>query len=157
MVRQVSQRLLEAFYANESSELLLVLMMLTHEDWAAPVYLVRDSEALVSNSITYQPFPFNLSLPNDTDEGMPVLKFVCQNVSQEIIGKMRAVVGDIDCTVTWALRATPDIPEAGPFDVVMRGIEYDAQTVSGALALDPILEEPFGYRKMTPGNTPAIF
>lgn len=157
MVRPVSQTLLEAFYAHESDELLLVTMRLNHESWDAPMYVVRDSQALTSGSITYLPFPFTLSLPDDTDEGMPVLKFTGQNVSQEIIGALRAVVGDVDCTVTWRLRSTPDIPEAGPFDVVMRGIEYDAQVISGVLALDPILEEPFGYLRMTPGNAPALF
>lgn len=157
MVRPVSQNLLEAFYAQESSQLLVILMQMSYEDWESDVFIVRDSKPLTSGGIPHVAFPFQVSLPDDTDEGMPVLKFRAQNVSREIIGKFRSVVGDVNCTVTWVLRSTPDVVEAGPFEVVLRGIEYDAQTINGVLALDPILEEPFGYLRMTPGNTPAIF
>lgn len=157
-MRQLSERLLTALYAQTTDEILLTMLKLSYEEWAEDIYLVRDSAAVSSGGQTYLPFPFLLTRPDEDDSStVPVMTFVAQNVSQELIQKLRVVVGDVYCEVKWALRATPDIIESGPMDVVLRGIEYDAMRINGKMMIDPILEEPYGYLRMTPANTPGIF
>ncbi|APZ53750.1 DUF1833 family protein [Salipiger abyssi] len=157
MSREISDRLLAATYGQESAEILVPIVRLTHGAWEQPVRLVRDTRALTHAGEIYEPFPFDISLPDDEDEGFPVLRWSAQNVTRELIGQFRAITGEILGTVAWVLVATPDIVEAGPFEVQITGIEYDAQRISGVMTIEPILDEQFGYLEMTPGNAPALF
>lgn len=157
MSRQVSDALTAATYAQESGEVLVPILRLRHGDWLEPIYLVRDAKPLSHAGDAYQPFPFDLALPDDEDEGNPVLRWSAQNVSREIIGNFRGVKGAVLATVAWVLVSSPDVVEMGPFEVEISGIEYDAETISGVMTIEPILEEPFSSLEMTPGAAPGLF
>lgn len=157
MSRATSPRLLSATYAQSSAEVLVPIVTLTHADWSSPLRWVRDTVALVHGGETFEPFPFDIALPDDEDEGFPVLRFTAANVTREIIGELRRVTDVVMAEVAWVLVSAPDVVEMGPFEVEITGIEYDAKSISGVMTLEPILEEQFGYLEMTPGNTPALF
>lgn len=157
MSREISDRLLAATYAQESAEILVPIVKLEHEDWSGPVRWVRDTAELVHGGETYAPFPFDIALPDDEDEGFPVLRFTASNVSREVIGELRRVTGAVFGEVSWVLVATPDVVEMGPFEVQISGVEYDAQKISGVMTIEPVLEEQFGFLEMTPGICPGLF
>ncbi|EAU45067.1 DUF1833 family protein [Salipiger bermudensis] len=156
-MRNLSDRLLAATYAQESAEVFVPIVKLTHSDWTESVRWVRDTVALVHGGETYSPFPFDLALPEDKDEGFPVLRFSAQNVTREIIGQLRKVRNEVLGEVSWVLAATPDVVEMGPFEVQITGIEYDALTINGVMTIEPILEEQFGFLEMTPSVCPGLF
>ncbi|NDV51549.1 DUF1833 family protein [Salipiger sp. PrR003] len=156
-MRQVSERLLAAVYADASAAVLVPLVQLSHPDWGDPVRFVRNDEPVAHAGEEYLPFPFEITLPDDEDEGFPVLKWTASNVSREIIGQFRAITGEVLGRVVYVLTSHPEIVEVGPFEVEITGIEYDALTISGVMTIEPILQEQFGYLEMTPGTTPALF
>ena len=156
-MRNLSDRLLAATYAQESAEVFVPIVKLMHPTWADSVRWVRDTDPRVHGGETYLPFAFDLALPEDKDEGFPVLRFTVQNVTREIIGQLRQVRNEVLGEVSWVLAATPDVIEMGPFEVQITGIEYDALTINGVMTIEPILEEQFGFLEMTPSVCPGLF
>lgn len=156
-MRVLSPVFLQAAHGESSSEVLLPLVKLSHASWGADIRLVPDWQEITHGGEVYSPYAFEITLPDDSDEGFPVLNWTADNVSQELIVQFRAVTDPISARVVWVLASQPDTIEAGPFDLELRGIEYDAFTISGAFSLDPILEEQFGNKNFTPSNAPGLF
>ncbi|MBE9635783.1 DUF1833 family protein [Salipiger mangrovisoli] len=156
-MRPLSDQLLAEMYADSNGAVLVPLVKLEHVDWEMPVCLARNAEPVSHGGETYVPFPMELSLPDDEDEGLPILRWTAQNVVREIMWYFRRVSGVVRGTVVYVQPAVPGVVEIGPFEVEISGIEYDEQTLSGVMTIEPILEEAFGYLTMTPGTTPALF
>lgn len=156
-MRLLSPTFLRAIHAQDSEQVLLPLVRLSHPDWDDDVRLVPDWQPIMHQGAEYIPYAFEITLPDDDAEGLPVLRWVADNVSREIVMLMRGVTDKITARVVWVLASTPDFIEAGPFDVEMAAVEYDAQTLSGTMQIEPILDEPFGYLTMTPKTAPGLF
>lgn len=156
-MRLLSPAFLRAIHGQESDQVLLPLVRLSHPDWADDVRLVPNWEAIRHQGEDYLPYAFEITLPDDDAEGLPVLRWVADNVSRELVMLLRAVSDKIAARVVWVLASQPDFVEAGPFEVEMVAAEYDAFTLSGTMQIEPILDEPFGYFTMTPKTTPGLF
>lgn len=156
-MRLLSPTFLRAMHAQESAEVLLPLVRLSHADWDDDVRLVPDWQPITHQGEEYIPYAFEITLPDDDAEGVPVLRWVADNVSRELVILLRAVTDKITARVVWVLASQPDFVEAGPFEVEMTAVEYDAQSLSGTMQVEPILDEPFGYLTMTPKTTPGLF
>lgn len=156
-MRVLSPVFLDAINAQESGEVLLPLVKLSHADWASDIRLVPDWQELTHGGEIYSPFAFEVTLPDDEDQGIPVLRWSADNVSQELIVPLRSVTGKIDARVVWVLASQPDTVEAGPFDLAILSVEYDATTIGGTMSVEPILEEQFGWMTMTPKTAPGLF
>lgn len=156
-MRQLSQNFLRAIYAQQSDEVLLPLVKLSHPDWDDDVRIVPDWKPLTHQGEEYLPYAFELGLPDDDAEGIPVLQWVADNVGRELVAQLRTTRDKITARVVWVLASSPDYVEAGPFLVEMTAVEYDAQTLSGTMQIEPILDEPFGHMTMTPKTAPGLF
>lgn len=156
-MRLLSPTFLAAIHGAESAEVLLPLVKLSHPDWPEDIRIVPDWNAITHQSEQYTPYAFQITLPDDDEVGVPVLKWTADNVSREIVMLMRGVTDKITARVVWVLASQPDTIEAGPFDVEMTAVEYDAQTLSGTMQVEPILDGPFGHMTMTPKTAPGLF
>jgi hypothetical protein len=156
-MRALSPVFLNAIHGQESGEVLLPLVKLSHASFAADIRIVPDWQEITHDSEVYSPLAFEISLPDDTDEGIPVLRWSADNVSQELIVEIRKVTGPISARVVWVLASQPDTIEAGPFDLSILAVEYDAFTIGGVMGVEPILDEQFGYLEFTPKNAPGLF
>jgi len=156
-MRLTSQRFIRASNAQESEEVLLPLISLSHPDWAQPERLVPDRNPVVHQGMEFLPAAFEISLPDDVEEGAPVMNWTADNTDLRLVGLLRQVRNKIYAEVFWVLASTPDIIEAGPFETEMTSAEYDADTLGGGLTVEPILDEQFGYLSMTPATAPGLF
>lgn len=156
-MRALSPVFLRAIHGAESQQVLLPLVRLSHPSWPDDVRIVPDWRPLVHQGAEYLPYAFEIALPDDDAEGLPVLRWVADNVSRDLVAALRAVTDKVSARVVWVLASQPDFVEAGPFDVEMTAVEYDAQTLTGTMQIEPILDEPFGYFQMTPRTTPGLF
>lgn len=157
MSRELSDDFLRAIYEQESSEILLTFVRLNHPDWNEELRLVNYVEQVTKGGLVYNPWSFSVQLPDDEEEGTPILKWRASNVETDIVQMMRGVTGDINATVMLALRSSPNINEVGPFDVVMQEVKYDEETLKGDMSIDPILDENFCSLRMNPSNAPGLF
>lgn len=143
--------------AQETGEALVPLVKLSHSSWADDVRLARYNEQLTYGGEVYLPYNFNISLPDEEAEGVPVLQFRGDNVDQLLVEELRGITEAVDAEVVIVLASNPSYAEVGPVQMQLYAIDYDAFSVSGTMTIEPVLEKPFGYRKMTPANAPGLF
>jgi len=148
---------LSAINAQESGEVLLPLVKLSHDVWDDDLRVVPDWQEITHNGEVYSPLAFEVALPDDEDSGIPVLRWTADNVSQELIVKLREVRSPIAAYVVWVLASQPDVIEVGPLSLTIMAAEYDAFTIGGVMGIEPILEEQFGFKAMSPATAPGLF
>ncbi len=153
----LSTRMLEAAHAEASGEVVLPLVKLTQDGWADAICIVPNREAVIHRGDTYEPLAFQMGLPDEEAEGVPVLNWVADNVDRRLVEALRSVTGFVEARIVWVLASSPDHIEVGPLEVEMRAAQYDARQVSGTLGVEPILETQFGHLVMNPKNAPALF
>jgi hypothetical protein len=80
---------------QDSAEVPLVLLTITHPSFPEPIRLVNNgvssdgSTNIVRPEGTYVAFPFDLELPSDMDNEGPKAKLTVSNVSREIVAIAR--------------------------------------------------------------------
>jgi len=122
-----------------------------------PLYLVNNNESIISNGITYQPFPFKLNLPSDDGEKLPRVSLVISNVSNEIIEAIRGQAIPPVLTVELISSAYPDIVEKRLDFLTLRGVQYDALTITGDLEVLNTMSVGFPAETYDPVHFPGLF
>lgn len=153
----LSTQLLAAMHAESSGEVILPLVKLTQAGWSAAICIVPNWEQIRHQGEDYLPLAFEISLPDEEAEGVPVINWAADNVDRRLVEALRTVTGAVHARIVWVLASSPDQVEIGPLEVEMRAAQYDAYQVSGTLGVEPILETQFGQMVMNPKNTPALF
>lgn len=138
---------------SPESDLHLVLLEISHPDLAASVRVVNDKTAIVSNGIEYLGFPFDISLPESSEDAPPRAKLAINNVGREIGEIIRSITSPPFVTITIIRQETPDVIEALHEGMRLIGVTYDAQTVSGDLVREDFVREPYP----SPTYSPAEF
>lgn len=152
-----STKLTQALLAQETAEAILVLVTIDHADLAAPIRVTSDSVDTTSNGDTYQPFPFSIDLPAESDEAPPTVRLRVDNVGREMVDAVRSISSAAEVTVQVVLATTPDTVEAGPYTFTLADVQYDAFVVEGVLTYEPVLSESYPGRTMTPNLLPGLF
>ncbi|WP_299686680.1 DUF1833 family protein [uncultured Tateyamaria sp.] len=153
----LSTQMLEAINAESSGEVILPLVRLTQVDWADAIRLVPNTEQVVHMGEVFEPLAFEVGMPDEEAQGVPVLEWVADNSDRRLVEALRAVRGAVQVGIMWVLASDPDHIQMGPGDLEMRVAEYNAQSISGTLGVEPILDMQFGYLTMNTTTTPALF
>lgn len=146
-----------AIHAQETDEIFLPIAKLTHPVWPEPFLIVPNDEPVTHLGEIYEPFPFLVNPPNDEEGLIPVLNWVADNVSREMIVALRSVTGAVTVRIAWIMLSEPDDVQIGPYTMKLKAVEYDELTVQGNLGIRDIMNKSFGYLRMTPSLTPALF
>jgi hypothetical protein len=153
---EISADALAAMFAQETDEVFLMCVMIEHDDLAAPIRLVRNTEAIERGGETYLPFPFELELPSDVEDQLPHVQLVIDNVDRTIVRAIRPLKGKALVTVDVVLASSPDTVERGPFELKLQSVDYNALTVSGELAYEDTLNAAYPKDQFTPINSPGL-
>lgn len=146
-----------AAYAQETTEVFLFLLTLEHESLQEPIRVVNDTSDLISGGYTYQAFPFEIVLPAQHEDQIPVGQLKIDNVNRRIVQAVRSISGPIDATIQIVLASQPDTVEWVYEGFKIRSVSYDALFVEGELRLEEILVEPFPKDLFTPALFPGLF
>lgn len=155
--RSLSSTAKAGVFAQETEQVYLVLLEIAHSSLGTPIRVVNNYADVVSNGVTYSAFPFEISLPDDTDEKMPNVMLSIDNVDRVIVNAIRSITGPPTITISVVLASSPSTIEAGPYSMTLREASYDAATVTGSLAVEDMLNEPYPSDLMTPANFPGLF
>lgn len=153
----LSQNMLEAMNGQSTGEVILPLVKLTQSGWDSSICIVPNNESINHDGDEYLPLSFQINLPDEEVEGVPVLDWQADNVDRRLVEAMRTVNGAVQARIVWVLASSPEHIEVGPLEVEMRAAQYDAYTIKGKLGVEPILESQFGKLVMNPKNSPALF
>jgi Domain of unknown function (DUF1833) len=147
----------QALFANETGEVFLFLVALSHPDMVT-MFFVNNQVDIISNGESYLAFPFELTLPDDREDVITRIQLQIDNVDRRVVEAVRSIDTPATVTVSVIRAAEPNVLVAGPIDCVLRNVSYNALTVSGDLAPhENILDEPFPQHSCTPATTPGVF
>lgn len=157
MTSQVSINAMRAMFAQETGEVFLVCLTITHPD-ITTLRLVNNTQPVVRSAGTYQPYPMQLSLPAQRDDQLPQVDIVIDNVDREVLRQIRLLVGVPQVTMEVIMASSPDTVEAGPFDFALKQASYDVLAITGTLGYeDDILNQQVPAMTYTPTNSPGLF
>lgn len=158
MPRSLSAVAKQAVFAQQTGEVFVVLLELEHPSFAGVIRVCANDRPIVSGGYTYVPFPFEVVLPDDTEEGVPRVTLRIDNVDRRIVSEIRDVTsGTILVRLAVVLASSPDVREVGPLTFTLRDVEYNATTVEGTLLFEDVLNESFPADSFTPARFPGLF
>lgn len=156
MARTLSNAALASIHAQETGEVWLVLVTITHPSLATPIRVVNNNEDITSRGNLYQAFPFDIILPGQDPDGPPraVLRF--DNVERTAIAAIRSATSAPTVTLEVILASAPNTVEISFGGMALRNVTYTATSIEGELHVEPLLNEPITLN-MTPSRFPGLF
>jgi hypothetical protein len=178
-VRTVSARALAAFFAPECDENAIILLRFSGANMAAPLYLcsgwtkrlaslTTDDEVvygLTSEGIDHIFMPIEMPWPGDSEASGPRAEISIYDPTQRLIPIIRTLTGPPSVRLQVVFQGASAAGNGEAVSAVemeytnleLRGLSYEAGTVSGYLAVETLANEPFPCHTMTPGSAPGLF
>ncbi len=156
-MRSVSTLMQQAMYASSTKEVVLLLLKISHQNLVAPIRVVNNFEPIVSQGYTWTAYPFEITMPSESDDQIPIMMLKIDAVDRQIITVIRSLQGPPEITLDVILAAQPDIVEASVQGFKMKSVSYDNLVVEAELRLEEILSEPFPQHAFTPALFPGLF
>lgn len=157
-MRQISATALEAVLAQETDEVFLTIVKISHPTLGSDLRFVNDHAQLVRSDGTYLPAAFEFRLPDDQEDNIPRGEIVLDNVDRQIIAAVRPLQSAPEIEVNVVLASSPNTVEIGPMQFKLKKFDYNELTIRGRLGYDEdFLNEGFPKESFNPRTTPGIF
>ena len=147
----------EAALAPRTAEKFKWLLEVRHPDIPdSPRRFCNDTVPIVSNGKTYEPFPFRIRRPAETNRP-PEAPFEIVNVDNEIGTILRAVMGRITLRFMRVLVSQPDRIEETWDELQLMNVGVDAMWVKGKISQKRYDQEPVTRIRITPAKFPTLY
>jgi hypothetical protein len=166
-MRVLSLNFREALFGQESGEVPIFLLTITHPDLDAPVYLTTDpTERLgtdplrygtISRGNTYLYAGVDVTLPDEQDKSPPASKLTIANVTRDLVPLARSINTPAQVMIEAVLASAPDIVESSWPGFDMSNLTYDATSLQFDLTVDALVTEPYPGGSFSPANFPGLF
>lgn len=161
MPRSVSEVFRSAAFGEETDEVFVVLITISHETLAEPIRVCSDykpgNASTISQGREFIFFPFSFEFPADTDDALPQVTLQIDNVSTQITEAIRLIDTAPKVEVEVVVASQPDVLEAGPMLFQFANVEVNSLVITGTLGYQPILNEPYPAWSFTPAVSPSLF
>lgn len=150
---------IQAILAQQTDEVLLNCLVLSHPDLTDDIRVVASKQNLTHAGQEYIALGFLVRLPNDSEEGAAQFYFELDNTDRRIVEAARSLGGAEPATVTFfaVLASDPESVEVGPYEATLREISYDFAKVTGACNFEDHLNQAYPGWSFTPNNFPGLF
>ena len=166
-MRTLSETLREAINAQESGEILLVLLTIEHEELEAPLRLCSNPiERLTTDPLVYgctsrgNEFlyvPFAVTLPDERLRTPPRSRLSLDNVDRRAVRILRSTLTPATLLFEFVLASDLDNPEFVVRDFEVFNASYDGASITIECGIDPLVNEPFPAEGFVPAFTPGLF
>ena len=147
----------DAFASSSNAAWFFLLTITTADNPGEPIRLVNNNEPVVSNGLTYMPYPFSLTLPLDTGDKIPQITLTIDNVDQMLVDAIREMEIAPTVRVQLITSSFPDIVEKDLDFLKLRNVSYDAMSITGTLEVASIWARKFPSEHVDPTKYPALF
>lgn len=158
-MRNLSEAARRAIFAQESGEVFAPLLTIDHAELDSPLRIVGDMANLTRGEQTYTAAPFSYELPSDQEGRIQSIKIKVENVSRLLVQTIRSISDAPDVTFEIVRVSDPSDVVAGPFNMRLEGVSYNALTIEGTIGrrrrLD--VEFPRSDYAYVPANVPGMF
>lgn len=143
---------------NNEGPMPLALVTINHASFSNPIRVVDNTEDVTFGGETFVAFPFDVTLPDEREDGIPKARLVIDNVTREIAQHIRSIAPDSPLSVQIdVVRMGETVtPEATVPNLRLVNVTVDALTVSGDLELEDLAREPYPGRTFTPAEYPGL-
>ncbi len=152
-----SNKAVRAINSQQTDEIFLVTLDITHEDLLSPIYVVNNRYNIVSNGKTYIATAFDFTLPSQEDGVLHNSTLVIDNVDRTILETIRSIDSAPTIEANIILASDPDIIEDGPREFTLRNVTYNRNTISGDLVYGIFLMDYCGTHKYKNLSFPGLF
>lgn len=154
-----SDRFLDTVFARSSSTPILSLLEATID--GQKYYYVNDNQALTStvsgSSQLHQKAAFEISLPDDTEEGTPTAKLDFDAGDIAFVRMLREASERILLRVWVVLADDPNVVEFGPAEYESVSFDISETSVSVSLEAEPSLDVQIPGLRYTPQVFPGLW
>ncbi len=159
MPRVLSAAAFRALYSQETAQVFLTCVTITHPSLAQPLRFVYNNQPIERNDGTYHPALFSITLPEESADSFPTVELSIENIDRSITDAIRLLPAPRpQVALDVCLASSPNTLEAGPFNLSLTGVTYDAMQVIGTLGLeDDLLNVAIPADIYTPINSPGLF
>lgn len=167
MSRDVSDVFRSAVYAQETDEVPICLLTVTHESLAEPVYISSDATTRLSDDPLiygtesrgeqYIFLPFEFTLPDDKSDSAPRVQLTMDNIDRTLVAMLRSFVTPPSIKLEIILASDPDTVEITVPVLQMSDATIDDHTISNTIVADPLINEPHPAGQFTPGSFSGLF
>lgn len=157
MPRVLSPTAAQAIVARETEQVFLCLLELSHPD-ITTIRIANNTEAVVRTDGTFQPYPFEVVLPDDSDAGVAPVQLRVDNIDRSVTRALRNLSGVPRCKLRVVLASNPNVDEIGPFDFRVTDFAYDAMTITATIGPDTdLLNTQVPAQSYVPSTSPGLF
>jgi hypothetical protein len=166
-VRVLSLNFRQALFSQESGEVPIFLLTITHDELDAPIYLTTDPTTRLSDDpliygttsrgIEFLYAGVDVTLPDEQDKAPPASKLTIANVSRELIPLARSVSTPPSVKIEAVLASAPDVVEMVWPAMDMSNLTYDASYLQFDLTMDALVTEPYPSGTFSPAYFPGLF
>lgn len=109
-----------AFYAAETEDDTLTLVLIEHPQLTEPVRVVHDFSNVTHLGEVYSAASFRAQMPEQNETMAPRLQLAVENIDREMVAAIRAATGVPKVTIMEVLKSDPDVIEDiyPEFDVI---------------------------------------
>ena len=167
MSRTVSSTFISAANAQETDEVIICLLTVTHEEIPAPIYLSSDAtERLSADPLIYGTtsrgnqhlyLPFEFTLPDDKSDSPPRVILTMDNTDRSLVELLRSISTPADVLVEIVLGSDLNHVELVMPSLQLSDVTIDEGSISATLVSDSLINEPYPAGLFTPGAFPGLF
>jgi hypothetical protein len=166
-MRILSLNFRKALFSQESGEVPIFLLTITHPSLTSPIHLSTDATTLysttplayqtVSRGISFLYAGIDVTIPDEQDKTPPASKLTIQNVTESLIPLARSVSTPPLVKIEAVLASSPDAVEMTIGAMNMSNLIYDANQLVFDLTIDALTTEPFPSGGFNPSSFPGLF
>lgn len=157
MSRSLSSLAKQAINAQETGEVFLLLLTLSHASLGTPIRAANNLENVTSGGNLFTAFPFTIVLPHEQEDQPPKMRLVIDNVDRSIVTALRNLTSPPTIQLEVVLASQPNTIEATFPGFTLRQASYDQLVVEGDLALEEITLEPFPEGSFDPQSFAGLY
>ncbi len=157
MSRALSDDARAEMFAQETGEVYIVLVTVSHDELDDPLRVCSDGADTVSRGDTFVAYPFNLELPSDEEGAPPRATISIDNVERSIAESLRTISSPATFLIEVVRAADPDTVEVAYDQFQLTNVKGDVFQISGDLTVEDMATEPFPYLTFSPARFPGLF
>lgn len=166
-MRVLSLNFRKALFSQESGEVPIFLLTITHPSLVSPIYLSTDPTSrfqdsppayrTVSRAIPFLYAGIEITIPDEQDKTPPASKLTIANVTRDIIPLARSVSTPPSVKIEAVLASALDAVEMTWPALDMSNLTYDANQLVFDLTMDALASEPFPAGTFSPAYFSGLF
>lgn len=166
-MRILSLNFRQALFSQESGEVPIFLLTITHPSLDAPIYLSTDATERFSETplmyrtqsrgVDFLYAGIDITIPDEQDKSPPASKLTIANITRDIIPLARSVNTPPSVKIEAVLASALDDVEMTWPALDMSNLTYDANQLVFDLTMDALVTEPYPAGTFSPAYFGGLF